>query len=140
MNTPTDPSAATQAALAHAENTLAGIPPSPFTTAAFDALKEAIGEFINDMVDESIKLAKRHKSEVVSVNYVQHASEYLIASRSRRVFRHIGTLGGIFLGGALSNILAMAQSGSSFPVLGTLVTIAVGLIGTFLVAIHIARD
>ena len=44
------------------------------------------------------------------------------------------------LGGSLSNILAMAQTGSSFPVLGTLVSVAVGLVGTFLVAVHIAKD
>jgi hypothetical protein len=49
-------------------------------------------------------------------------------------------LTGIFLGGSLSNILAMAQAGNTFPVLGTLVSLGVGLIGTFLVAVHIVKD
>lgn len=127
-------------ALQQAAKNLQALDPSPFTPSAFRALIEIVDDFIADLVDEALKVAKRHKSEVVSLSYVQHAGEYLIASKARRLFRHMGTLGGILLGGSLSNILAMAQTGSSFPVLGTLVSVAVGLVGTFLVAVHIAKD
>lgn len=121
-------------------NRLATIDPAPFTPSAFRLLQDSIDEFIVDLLDESFRIAKRHKSEVVSANYVEAAGTYLVASRARRVFRHMGTVGGILLGGSLSNILAMAQTGSAFPVVGTLVSVGVGLLGSFLVAVHIAKD
>ena len=114
--------------------------PSPLTPQAFQVLTSLIDMFIADIVDESLKIARRHRSEVVSSSHVYAANDYLIAGKPRRLFRHMGTVGGILLGGSLSNILAMAQVGSSFPVLGTLVSVAVGLVGTFLVAMHIAKD
>jgi hypothetical protein len=126
--------------LEQAKKSLSTIDPSPFTPGAFQALTEIINDFIGDLVDESLRIAKRHKSEVVSRNYVHHASEYLISNQPRRIFRHMGTVGGILLGGSLSNILAMAQTGNSFPLLGTLVSIGVGLVGTALVAVHVVKD
>jgi hypothetical protein len=121
-------------------SSLADTDPSPFSPVAFKELEDTISEFIGDLVDESLKISKRHQSEFISANYVRQASEHLIASRSRRIFRHLGTIGGIMLGGAISNILAMAQAGTSFPMLGTLVSVGVGLVGSFLVAIHVAKD
>jgi hypothetical protein len=125
---------------ANARGRLTSIDPAPFTPSAFVLLQDTIDEFIADLLDESFRIAKRHKSEVVSVNYVQAAGTYLVASRARRMFRHMGTVGGILLGGSLSNILAMAQTGTAFPVVGTLVSVGVGLLGSFLVAVHIAKD
>lgn len=123
-----------------ARQKLASIDHAPFTHSAFRTLQDLIDEFIEDLVAEASRIAKRHGSEVISANYVTAAGTYLIASRSRRLFRHMGTMGGTLLGGSLSNILAMAQSGNTFPVIGTLVSIGVGFIGAFLVAIHIAKD
>lgn len=123
-----------------ARQSLSAMDSAPFTPSAFALLQDTVDEFIGDLMDEALRIAKRHKSEVVSANYVQAASSYLVTSRARRLFRHMGTIGGILLGGALSNILAMAQAGSTFPVIGTLVSIGVGLVGSFLVAIHIAKD
>lgn len=137
---PDNPETAASKAIAQARATLRESPTSPFTPNAFRAFLDAVDEFITDLMDESHRIAKRHKSEVISERYVQAASSYLIASRARRLFRHMGTVGGILLGGALSNILAMAQAGTAFPVLGTIVSIGVGIIGTFLVALHIAKD
>jgi histone H3/H4 len=129
------------AAIIHdAREKLRTVAPAPFTESAFRVLQDTIDEFISDLMDESFRIAKRHKSEVVSANYVQAAGTYLVASRARRFYRHMGTVGGILLGGSLSNILAMAQSGTTFPMVGTLVSVAVGLIGSFLVAVHIAKD
>jgi hypothetical protein len=129
------------ASLQQAARDLQGTDPSPFTPNAYQRLTEIVNDFIKDLVGESLRIAKRHKSEVVSINYVQHAGEYLIASRARRLYRHMGTLGGVLLGGSLSNILAMVQAGgNSLPLLGTLVSIGICLIGTFLVAIHFAKD
>lgn len=128
-----------QDALKNARTQLQSTDSAPFTRPAFELLQDTIDEFIGDLVDEAQRIAKRYKSEVISASYVSAAGAYLIASRSRRFFRHIGTIGGILLGGSLSNVLSMAQA-DKFPVVGTLVSIAVGLLGTFLVALHIAKD
>ena len=131
----------TVAVLDRANKDLANVNPSPFTSGAFRALTEIIDEFIGDLVDESYRIARRRKSEdVVSINDVQQAGEHLISTRPRRLFRHMGTVGGSLFGVSLSNILAMAQTGDSFPILGTLVSIGIGLVGTFLMAIHMAKD
>jgi len=134
-----DPPETTKVRRPDARERLATVDPKPFTTSAFALLQDTIDEFISDLIDESFKIAKRQKSEVVSAHYVEAAGLYLVASRARRMFRHMGTLGGILLGGSLSNILAMAQS-NTFPVIGTLVSITIALIGTSLVAVHIAKD
>jgi hypothetical protein len=123
-----------------AARNLASVDPSPFTPDAFRALIEIVNGLIGDLIDESLKTSRRHKSEIVSRSYVYHASEYLISSQPRRLFRHMGTIGGILLGGSLSNILAMAQTGHDFPLLGTLISIGIGLVGTFLVAVHVVKD
>lgn len=57
----------------------------------------------------------------------------------RQFSRHLGTVGGILLGASLSNILAMAAA-NQFPTMGTLLLIALAIIGTFAVTFHIARD
>jgi hypothetical protein len=137
---PADQASPSIGVLERAAQSLSRLEQSPFTPGAFQALTEVINSFISDLVEESLKLARRHRSEVVSRNYVYTVSDFLIAARPRRLFRHMGTVGGILLGGSLSNILSMAQTGASFPLLGTLVSVAVGLVGTFLVAMHIAKD
>jgi hypothetical protein len=138
--TTTQPSQLAAAVHEQVSSVFVGAEPSPFSPTAFKELEDSINEFIGDLVDESLKIAKRHQSEFVSANYVRQASEHLIASRTKRVFRHLGTVGGILLGGAMSNILAMAQAGTTFPIVGTLVSVGVGLVGSFLVAMHIAKD
>lgn len=119
---------------------MAQVAPAPFTENALAQLRATVNEFIADLINESFRIAKRHRSEVVSVRYVESAATYLVASRARRIFRHFGTIGGILVGGSLSNILAMAQNSQALPVVGSLVSVAVGIVGTFLVAIHIAKD
>lgn len=112
---------------------------SPFTERAFEALTSTIDAFIGDLVKEAGRTASRHGSEVISVKHVQHAGEYLVAKKSGRLLRNLGTVGGILLGGSLSNILSMSQL-ASFPVVGTLLTLVVALIGTAMVAIHIVLE
>ena len=125
-----DPNPLTET-LAQATAALASVDPFPFTTNAFARLQTVIRGFITDLIDESWRIAKRHKSEVVSEGYVDAASTYLIASRTRRLFRHMGTLGGILLGGSLSNILSMLQAAKPFPVAATLASLGIGILGTF---------
>ena len=128
-----------QKAINEAEQELTNIDTSPFSLSAFDFLKTKIGEYIAQLISESIKISKRHQADTVSANHVQRASEYLFASTSKRIFRHLGTVGGILLGASLSNLLSMTGTGQ-YTTPGILISSGLGIIGSFLIAIHIAKD
>ena len=112
---------------------------TPFSEAAFDRLKNQIGAYAVELINESVKKAKRHQAEGVSSSDVQQARQYLVASTSHRIYRHSGTFGGLLLGSAWSNILSMITT-SQFGLAGVIVTFILTLIGTFLIAVHIVKD
>ena len=111
----------------------------PFSEGAFRLLKDKVNEYITQLVYESTKDARRHRSDLVSASNIERASQYLIASSSRKVYKHYGTLGGIFSGGAVSSLLSMANDGN-FSTLGTMLAALALALGTFLVTLHIAKD
>jgi len=96
-----------------AEQELRNADQTPFTPRAFDNLRDKISEYSVLLITEAVKVAKRHKSETVSSTHVEHASEYLISSTGRKLFRHMGTLGGTLLGVAGSNFLSMYSTTNS---------------------------
>lgn len=96
-------------------------------------------QHITELVNESVKVSKRHRADTVSAAHVERASEYLVTSTSRRIYRHLGTLGGILLGAALSNILAMTLAGQ-YTGGGTIVSASLGIVGAFMIALHIAKE
>lgn len=137
-----DPPEEAEKSLSNPKSTLLGgreLDIAPFTDDAFKMLLKVIDELIGDIVDEAGRSARRSRSEVISKGHLEGAVAYLVLSRSRRLARHIGTIGGILLGGSLSNILSMAQA-NAFPPLGTFSSLLVGLVGMSLVAFHVARD
>jgi hypothetical protein len=112
---------------------------SPFSSAAFGLLKVKISQYIIELVNESIRVAKRYQADTVSAAHVERANEYLITSTSRRMYKHLGTVGGILLGASVSNILAMITAGQ-YSAKATIASAVSGIIGAFLVAFHIAKD
>jgi len=112
---------------------------SPYSKPAFAVLRDKISQYIAELVTESTRVAKRHKADTISAAHVNQASDYLIASSSRKFFRHLGTVGGILLGAALGNTLSMV-SGGKFESVNVTVTLGLGIVGAFLMAIHIAKD
>lgn len=122
-----------------AEETLDDIDPTPFSPSAFDFLKKRILSFSSELIVESRRTSKRHKSDMVSVTHVEKASDYLVTSKSRRFARHLGTIGGILCGAAFSNFLAMALA-ETYATAGVLLSAGFAVVGSFLVAFNIARD
>lgn len=135
----TDSADQAKAAVAQAEAQLSALDSSPFSPPAFATLKGKISEYVVELVNESIKVSKRHVADTVSAAHVDRAAEYLVSSTSRRIYRHLGTVGGILLGAALSNILAMTLAGQ-YTGGGTIVSAALGITGAFMIALHIAKD
>lgn len=133
------PNAAVEQISDDAATALRNLEQSPFSTRAFATLTSKINEYIADLVNESIKIAHRHRADTVSAAHVESASEHLVASASHRIFRHLGTVGGILLGAAISNVLGMVTAGK-FTSAGTIISLISAVVGAFLVALHIARE
>jgi len=129
----------TKAIIDEAEGLLQGIDPSPFSPPAFNMLKAKIAEHVQDLVNESLRVSKRYRTDTVSAAHVERANEYLVLSTSRKIYRHLGTVGGIFLGTALSNILTMTLAGQ-YTGRATILSAVFGIVGAFMIALHIAKD
>lgn len=122
-----------------ADDELRSIPASPFSSNAYACLISKIGTYVSELITESLKVSKRHRADTVSAAHVEQASAYLVASTSSRLFRHLGTMGGILFGAGLSNILAMTIANQYTP-LSTIISLALGIIGAFLIALHMGKD
>jgi histone H3/H4 len=122
-----------------ANNAINQIDQTTFSPSAFATLKDKIGEYIENLINESVKISRRHQADTVSSAHVQRAAEYLVAITSRRFFRHLGTVGGIILGASLSNILSMVGN-NSLTSLGVLVSVALVIVGASMITLHIGKD
>ncbi|HSS21492.1 MAG TPA: hypothetical protein VLL54_15560 [Pyrinomonadaceae bacterium] len=122
-----------------AEEELSHTDPSPFSSSAFDRVKEKISEYTVELITESVKVARRHDSDSVSPSYVDRASEYLISQSGSKTYRHLGTIGGILLGAVGSNVLSMITT-RQFTLGGIVVTVVLTLVGSFLVAVNMVKD
>ncbi|MFN8153384.1 MAG: hypothetical protein U0Y08_03745 [Bacteroidia bacterium] len=126
--------------LAEVDYTLQNVSNKPFTQAAFDKFKERIGVYISSLFNESQKTATRNQTDNISASHVESASQYLIKNQSSKFSKLSGILGGIFLGATVSNVLSMTVLGQQFSMIGFVVTILLGAIGSFLIGINIIKD
>lgn len=110
-----------------------------FSVQAFRALKLKISLYVRSLITESARIARRRKSDMISVAHVDEASDHLTTSTSRRWLRHTGTVGGILLGAGLSSFLSMTTANQYTPA-GVVVSAALGVGGAFAVALHIGLD
>ena len=133
------PSKSISELIANVEQQVAPLQNETFSPHAFIALKDAISTYILELVAESVKVSKRHRADSVSIAHVEQAAAYLVAASSRRLFRHLGTVGGILLGAAVSNLLAMVSS-SAYTASGVTLTSILGVVGAFAVALHAANE
>lgn len=122
-----------------AERHLDDVDPGPFSPQAFHALKMRVSGYVRSLIVESARISRRRRADVISAAHVEQASDYLVTSSSRRWLRHLGTVGGILLGAALSNFLSMTSS-SQYSTTGVVVSAVLAIIGAFAVAFHIGRE
>jgi len=128
-----------QILIEEADRNIQSVNAAPFSEKAFDRLKYKISEYIAQLITESIKTSKRRQSDNVSTSHVELASQYLVSSTSHKIYKHLGTLGGIFLGGGISGLLSMVTT-AQYNLVGIGISVVFTGIGAFLVAFHIARD
>ncbi len=130
-----------QEVVATAEAQLAGVEPTPrFSPEAFASLKTEIGRYVIELINESLKQAKRQRLETVSKPHVERASTYL-ASRitPSRTSRFWGLVGGILLGAAASRLFVMSAGGTYS---GTTIAVTAGAaaLGALIVGLTILSD
>ena len=111
----------------------------PFSEQAFQELKEQISAYAEELIDESVKKAKQHRAESVSTANVQQAGQYLVARPSHRIYRHMGTFGGLLFGTALSSVVSMTTT-NQYGLTVVVITFVLTFIGTFFITIHMAKD
>jgi len=105
---------------------------SPFTPKSFLKLKEKINDYAINLIIESVKVTKLNKAEKVSDDYIERASNHLVAKSKNRISNFIGALGGICLGAAFSNYLSMAATSTTTSV-GAILTGIFGICGGLLI-------
>jgi hypothetical protein len=110
-----------------------------FSAAGFLAFREKITQYIADLSTESVKVSARHAADTVSAAHVEHAADFLVSSRARRLYRYYGMIGGILLGASISSFFDMTRL-LQFPAGATLVAAAMGIVGAFLLALQIAKE
>jgi len=122
-----------------AKHGLANTGPKPFSPQAFEALEHTIDWFSQELAEQSIKVSKRHRADNVAESHVETAAGYLLGNAPSRIFRHLGTIGGVLLGAALSSLLTLITTNVFTPFsVGLIVVLAI--IGAFLMAVHMARE
>ena len=112
---------------------------TPFSEHAFEEFRKQASAYAVELINESVKRAKRHQAEGVLSSDVRHASQYLVSNTSHKIYGHVGALGGLLLGSAVSNILSILTT-SQYGLNGILVTFALTLIGGSLITVHGVKD
>ena len=111
----------------------------PFTDKAFSELNSTIVSYIWDLIDESSRVSRRNRADTISANDVEQAAMHIASARRRSIYRHMGTLGGILLGAAISTILPMISDGN-LTALGVGVSLILAVVGSSLMALHFAKE
>ncbi|MBA7658214.1 hypothetical protein ES703_66163 [subsurface metagenome] len=122
-----------------ADKRLEKINHSPFSTEAFATLKEKVGQYVTELVLESIKTSERYQSDTISKTYVERASLYLFSSKSRKLYKNLGMFGGIILGASVSNIITMITSGN-YSTLGVILAIVLVSAAIFMITLGMVKD
>jgi len=110
-----------------------------FSPRAMRILRSAVHDYAKALMTESEKLSTRGQVDLISATHVRQAAGNLVAGPSRRAFQHLGTGGGILLGVSLSNTAAMVTVGQ-YSTIGVVVSAVLAVMGTFGIALHIAKD
>jgi len=128
-----------QRAMSEAERKLDEVDIVSFSPAAVSMLKGKIEQFIVDLFDESIRIAKRRQADTVSWSHVKRASDNLVSLSRARAEDQLGTLGGTLLGAGVSAMVLLIIGGSA-TVSGIGTALVASLAGAGLIAYTLARE
>jgi hypothetical protein len=102
-----------------------------FSPRAVGVFLAHVDVFVVELGTEAFRIARRHKSDLISAAHVDQAAANLVASSRRALARNMGVLGGILVGSGISQFLAMIGS-PNLPPVPTAVATAMLVIGAAL--------
>lgn len=113
---------------------------SLFTQKGVDALDKQIKEHADDLVEESIRIMKRHHAESITEVYVRHASSRISSGPRKKQYSMAGSLGGVFLGAAVSSFIDMANAANRIEFQFVLIASTMAVVGTIMMAVNFFKE
>jgi len=122
-----------------AKTLLASIDREKFTAKGFEELSERVDLFIKDVADESARIARRYRTDLISAFHVEKAAEHIASGSALKIYRHAGTIGGILLGGGLSEVLSMLSTDTA-TIIGLITSSICFVVGAVLITLYVVKD
>ena len=113
---------------------------SPFSVNGFNRFRLEISSFIIQFFTESYKNAKRTKTDTISSKHVEDAIEYLTMHKKFKYANLFNTLAGLFLGSALTFLIAIATQNIQFSFTTVFVYMIFGITGSFLLGYNMFKQ
>lgn len=111
----------------------------PFSHAASRELETRVGQYQDELVSESRRIARRHQADVISTAYVRQARDHLGAGTRRRTAALAGSLGWAMVGATLPTLLNLGSGTPAAPA-QLLWSNLVGMVGAILITVQFLRD
>jgi len=126
--------------LAAVRNMLKDVDPSPFTRPALDRVHLRIEQFIEDLLLESIRSARRQQTDVVSPVHVDLATDVVFLRRKRKIYSFLGSLGGIAVGAALAMTVEFTSGQGSWSSNQAIAALVMATAGGIAMTIQLLRE
>lgn len=104
----------------------------PFTPKAERQLLDEVSTYVNDLISESVRSARRQGlEEAVGGHHVEGAARHLSSAGGSKFATSLGGVGGILFGAALGNFLTIVDD-NTLSRTTVVVTTSTGLVGAVL--------
>lgn len=113
---------------------------NPFTKQGFTEYRRQISEYIFQLYEESLRLSKRDKSDVISGSYVIEAVSNLRKKNKSKYINIINTIGGLLIGTTFTNIVSILVKKDQTSSLEIIITVSSGIIGAFLLGFYLFKE
>lgn len=112
--------------------------PRRFSAGAVSEVHARVDAFAATITTTAIHFADAQGVETIDATHVQRASEALFSRPERTIIRHLGTIGGLLVGGCFSGLASMALT-EIWPGLLTAASVGFGLTGSVMVTVHVIK-
>jgi histone H3/H4 len=112
---------------------------SPFSDEGFEQLTKQIDAYIVELTTESVRVARRYKSDTVSPAYVDEASHHLVTGKTARWHKLVGSAGGVMFGMGLTSVVRMIVE-TQYSGRGLALSMAAIILGLFGLTYHVLKD
>lgn len=105
-----------------------------FSDGGWVRLDVKIKQYVNQLIKESVKVARKHKADSVSPSFVNHASDYLLSGRAswwQKLWEIIANVS-LGIGSTIMISMMLANKYSSVGVIFSVVLILIGVIAVVL--------